>query len=241
MPAHDAIERMTDNNFSQLPVQNDESQIIGVFTWKSFSKRACDLRNVKASIKPIELPIRESMEPARFIDPEMYIDTETDWGDIDYVLVGDDRNLHGILCIADVFGRLNDFAEAFVLLYEIEHEIRDLIHDVVDGEALAQLVETMQVPPNSPRPQELDEFTFGQYRSMICSKSNWPTFDPMFDRMRELVDADFYNINELRNIIAHFRRGITNKDTDRLRRFRGRLRHDRELYAKRAAARLRYA
>jgi len=78
MSAYDAIDRMVDDNFSQLPVQNNESQIIGVFTWKSFSKRACDLRNVKASIKPIELPVRESMEPARFIDPEMYIDTETD-------------------------------------------------------------------------------------------------------------------------------------------------------------------
>ena len=104
MPAYDAIERMVDNNFSQLPVQNSDGRIIGVFTWKSFSKRVLDLRNVKASIKPIELPVRESMEPARFIDPEVYIDTETDWGDIDYVLVGDDRHLLGILCIADVFG-----------------------------------------------------------------------------------------------------------------------------------------
>ncbi len=76
--AHDAIERMIDNNFSQLPVQNDKSQIIGVFTWKSFSTRACDLRNIKARIKLIELQVRESVEPARFIDPEMYIDTETD-------------------------------------------------------------------------------------------------------------------------------------------------------------------
>ena len=234
--AHDAIERMIDNNFSQLPVKNREGRIIGVFTWKSFGKRVCDLRSVRGSFKPVEMPIREALEPARFIAPEVYIDTETDWGDIDYILVGNEENLMGILCVADVFGRLNDFAEAFVLLYEIEHEIRDLIHDVVDDDTLTQLIEAMQVPPNSPRPQMLEEFTFSQYRAIICSKSNWPTFEPMFDTMRELVDADFSDINELRNVVFHFRRGITPTDTDRLRRFRDKLRYDRELFAKRQSS-----
>lgn len=233
MPCHDAIERMVDNNFSQLPVKNGEGRIIGVFTWKSFSKRVSDLRSVRGSFKPVEMPVREALEPARFIAPDVYIDTETDWGDIDYVLVGDDENLMGVLCIADVFGRLNDFAEAFVLLYEIEHEFRDLIHDVADEEKLTELIGAMHLPPNARPPEKLEEFTFNQYKMLICGKSNWPLFEPLFDTMRELVDADFNDINELRNIVFHFRRGITPKDTDRLRRFRDKLRYDRELFAKR--------
>jgi hypothetical protein len=48
----------------------------------------------------------------------------------------------------------------------------------------------------------------------------------------QLIDADFGEVNELRNIVFHFRRGIIPKDTDRLRRFRDRLRYDRELYVK---------
>ena len=267
MPAYDAIERMVDNNFSQLPVQNDETHIIGVFTWKSFSKRMLDLRSVAAGIKPIELPVREAMEPARFISPDMYIDTETDWGDIDYVLVGEEKDLLGILTISDVFARLNDFAEAFVLLYEIEHEIRDLIHDVYSEEELSEVLEAMMVSAtreakevtaelkqvidehgnilavgkairllrsgqSSRQLERLEDFTFAQYRTLICSEDNWPCFAPVFDTMRELVDADFGHVNDLRNIVFHFRRGITPKDTDRLRRFRERLRYDRELYAK---------
>jgi hypothetical protein len=213
------------------------------------------------------MPVREALEPTRFVSPEVYIDTETDWGDIDYVLVGDEDKLLGILCIADVFGRLNDFAEAFVLLYEIEHEIRDLIHDVYDEQELAGVLESMTtsasrpalevvdelrkvveekgtIPAvgkaikllrsNSVRPLErLEDFTFAQYRMLICCEANWPRFAPVFDTMRELVDADFDDVNELRNIVFHFRRGITPKDTDRLRRFRDRLRYDREFYAKR--------
>lgn len=232
--ASDAIERMVDHGFSQVPVTNRDGRIIGVFSWQSFGKRVTDLRASK--VKATELPIREAMEPARFIGREVYIDTETDWNSIDYVLVGADDNLVGILCIADVFGRLNDFAEAFVLLYEIEHEIRDLILDAVGESGLPELVGRMHMPPNSTPPESLEEFTFSQYKSLICTKSNWPTFEPVFDTVRELVDADFGEVNELRNIVFHFRRGITPKDTDRLRRFRDRLRYDRELFARERGA-----
>ena len=269
-PASDAVERLVDNSFSQIPVADKTGIIIGVFSWKSFGKRVADLHATK--IKPTELPIREAMEPARFIGREVYIDTETDWGDIDHILVGTDDDLLGILCIADVFGRLNDFAEAFVLLYEIEHEIRDLIHDVYDDGELAKVLEAMMASANrqaaevvdelkqvikergtipavgkairllcsggSRRLESLEDFTFAQYRTLICSEANWPSFEPVFDTIRELLDADFDKVNELRNIVFHFRRGITPKDTDCLRRFRDRLRYDRELYAKQNASKV---
>ncbi len=80
-PDGSALERMVDNGFSQVPVTDKAGRIIGVFSWKSFGKRVADLH--ATTIKPTELPIREAMEPARFIDREVYIDTETDWGDID--------------------------------------------------------------------------------------------------------------------------------------------------------------
>lgn len=228
--ASDAIERLVDNGFSQIPVSDKEGKIIGVFSWKSLGKRVADLRATK--IRATDLPIRDAMEPARFIHPEVYIDTETDWGNIDHVLVGSADKLMGILCIADVLGRLNDFAEAFVLLFEIEHEIRDLISDIVDDAGLAVLITNMALPPNAKPPKTLEDFSFSQYKLLICSKTNWPSFQPLFDTMRELIDADFCEINELRNTVFHFRRAITPKDTDRLRRFRDKLRYNRELFKK---------
>ncbi len=38
-PASDAIERMVDNDYSQMPVVDKSGRIIGVFSWKSFGKR----------------------------------------------------------------------------------------------------------------------------------------------------------------------------------------------------------
>jgi hypothetical protein len=224
-----------DNNYSQLPVKNKNGRIIGVFTWKSFCKRVSDLRAVRGSVRPVDLPVKEAMEPAKFIHPEVYIDTETDWTDLDYVLVGTDTDLVGILSIADVLGRLNDFAEAFVLIYEIEHEVRDLICDVCDETKLQELIASIQLPPDSKRPTALEEFTFIQYKALICTKSNWQLFEPVFDTLRELVDADFVEVSELRNSIMHFRRQITPRETDRLRRFRDKLRYNRELHGERGA------
>lgn len=225
-PAWDAVEQMTDNGYSQLPVTSG-GRIIGVFTWRSFSKRVTDLR--KSGVKAAELPVRECMEPARFIDEHVYIDTATDWSDIDYVLVGTESKLVGILCVADVFARLNDFAEAFVLIFEIESEVRDLIVEMVGETGLPQLISNMRVPENTRPLLSVTDFTFDQYRGLICTKCNWPSFERAFTSIREVVDEDFKQITELRNVVFHFRRGITPRDTDRLRRFRDALRYGRDL------------
>lgn len=260
--ASDAIERMVDERFSQVPVTDKTGCIVGVFSWKSFGQRVVDLHST--SLKPTHLQIRDAMEPTRFISPEVYIDTETDWSDLDYVLVGGPSDLFGILCVSDVFGRLNDFAEAFVLIYEVEHAIRDVIEVVcregelqaiLDGitqsanrpaeEAIANLNEF--IDQNGPNPavgkaikllkeprsrpiESLKDLTFSQYRTIICSEKNLPRFEPVFDSLRELVDNDLSDVNEFRNVVFHFRRAITPRDTDRLRRFREKLRYNLELY-----------
>lgn len=146
--ATNAIGRMNDARISQVPVTNDANEIVGAFTFRSFTSRVFDLRDMK--LDALELPIKELIEPAHFIGPEVYIDTATDWGDIDFVIVGSAKEPAGILCISDVFGRLNDFAEAFVLIYEIEHEIRDLIQEVYSGPALEERLGQMNISSRGP-------------------------------------------------------------------------------------------
>ena len=82
----------------------------------------------------------------------------------------------------------------------------------------------------------LEDLSFAQYTTIVCSEKNWPRFEPIFDTMREIIENDFKEVNQLRNVVFHFRRGITPKDTDRLRRFRDRLRYDRELYSQEIAS-----
>ena len=116
---------------------------------------------------------------------------------------------------------------------QVLKELRELVAEEGGDPAIESIIEVMRLGPGGRPLSQLEEFTFNQYSSFICSKNNWPLFEPLFDARRDLILSDFKRINELRNIVFHFRRGITPKDTDRLRRFRDKLRYDRELYAKR--------
>lgn len=68
-----------------------------------------------------------------------------------------DRLWRDSLGFSDVFGRLNDFAEAYVLLYEIEHEIRDLIHDVYDDGELSEVLNAMLASARRPAAEVVEE------------------------------------------------------------------------------------
>ena len=233
-PVWDVLDRMRDSNFSQFPVIDDNEHVIGVFSWKSFAVRTLDYRGLK--VDPCELTVSDCMEPAEFIPPDDYIDTNraTDWGEIDHILVGNAEELVGVLTTADVFGRLTDFAEAFVLLYEIELDLRDLIQSVYSEEQLTKLFEELS-PEKAPPVRALHDLAFGHYVQTISNRGRWPDFEPALKTSREAVTADLRNINELRNAIFHFRRQIIPRDTDDLRRHRDRLRMRMNAYHRRNA------
>jgi CBS domain-containing protein len=222
-PAWDALERMMDTSFSQLPVIGEHGDVIGVFSYRSYAKRTLDYRGKK--VDATELTVADCMEPAEFIPPDDYIDTNraTDWGQIDYILVGSHNDLRGVLTTSDVFGRLNDFAEAFVLLYEIELDMRDVFRLVLDQEDLKVIYQEL-TPPKTRPIQAVEDFVFSQYVQVITDTKRWPAFELLFKTSRDAANVDLRKINELRNDVFHFRRQITTRDTDVMRRFRDRLR-----------------
>ncbi|MCA9294816.1 MAG: CBS domain-containing protein [Phycisphaerales bacterium] len=232
--AWDALERMIDADFSQVPVTDEHGKVTGVFSWQSFGKRVLDLRGNR--IDATELCVRDCMEDAVFISPDTYIDTDsaTDWSQVDYVLVGRPDEVIGVLTVSDVFGRLNDFAEAFVVLYEIELDLREIIKELLSVEQLAAVYEQF-TQPNTPPVRDLHDLSFSHYLTIICARDRWPIFEPLFVSPRELIHADMKQVNELRNVVFHFRRQITPRDTDRMQRFRDKLRLGWQQHRRRAA------
>ena len=195
-PAWDALDRMMDTSFSQLPVMDDRDEVIGVFSYRSYAKRTLDYRGQK--VDATELTVADCMDPAEFIPPDDYIDTNraTDWGQIDYILVGSNDDLRGVLTTSDVFGRLMDFAEAFVLLYEIEHDLRDTITMVFGEDQLGKTIQKLS--PTDGRPiRSLEQCVFSQYVEVITGQRQWPLFEPFFKATRGVVLVDLNKVNEL--------------------------------------------
>jgi hypothetical protein len=95
--------------------------------------------------------------------------------------------------------------------------------------AIGQLTKAAKQKARGRSVRALEDFTFAQYRGVIFDADRWPRFEPIFSQPREILSLDFERINELRNDVFHFRRSIGPRDTDRLRRFRDKLRYDRGL------------
>lgn len=225
-----AMERMADNDYSQLPVERN-GEIVGLFSWRSFG---CVVgRPPVATNGPVVIPdiaVAQCVVQARFVGPDEFIDTGIDWTDEDCVLVGSPTEVIGLLAIYDVVGRLQDFGEAFFLIHETEHLLRAMLTEAVGAKRLAEMLATMTLPPNCHRPQALEDMNFSMYGDLACSKSRWAEFEPMFfgDRaaMKDAIDA----ISKVRNVVFHFKRPVTVHDVDALRRFRDRLLQQRKAF-----------
>ena len=223
-----AVGMLIDSRFSQLPVKNSEDKVVGIFSYRSLAKKNYSLRG-----RPIDfrtLLVGACLEPAKYISPEEYIDTSSaaDFRQDDYVLVGSPEKVIGILAIADVFERLNEFAEAFVLLHEIEIAIRELIEKALgeDGltSALARINERNRNSGHTKRQLEsIKDCNFSDYLSLIAGK-DWESFESYFEfSKKDLINEELKNINTIRNDVFHFRRKVSHSDVSCLRDFRNQL------------------
>jgi CBS domain-containing protein len=220
----EALRIMIENGFSQLPVVDKRKHVVGILSFRSVSKRVLELH---PSLDVAELYVAECLEPATFLPANDYIDTTraADFRQVDYVLVGTPTKVAGILSVADVFARLNDFAEAFVLLSEIESGLRRLIAAAFGPKKLKNALEEINrtnARRGAVRPiKSIEDSGFADYAQLIASRSNWQRFQKFFPHsQRELVSKELDNARKLRNDVFHFRRQITRADTTILRGFR---------------------
>ncbi|XAM01594.1 CBS domain-containing protein [Phycisphaeraceae bacterium D3-23] len=231
-PVGAAIERMSDNEYSQVPVERN-GEIIGLFSWRSFGIYAGE-RMDESALKAT--PVVECLAKAKFLPPDAYIDTEVEWTDQDCVLVGSPGEMIGLLAIYDVVGRLQDFGESFFLIHEVEHLLRDMLTDAVGDEVLVDMISKMTVPPGmKTQPTALTDLTFSMYGSLACSKKRWPNFESMFLGDRNAMIDTIDRVATIRNVVFHFKRPVMASDVDELRRFRDKLHQQRAAFFRRSA------
>ena len=212
---------MAEQQYSCIPitVSGTVDRIVGVFSYESFCSRI--VKGQWGKQDPRQLPVKECMESARFIAPETYIDTTVDWSVQEAVLVGTPDELLGILTISDVWAALNDFAEGFVLLYEIERDLRRLISRQL-GERLESFLAELNPRRKSrkqPPVNDLQELTFSEYESALLGAKYSSEFQDSLGVGKAILLSDFRAVNELRNAVFHFRKRVTIHDTRTLRRF----------------------
>jgi CBS domain-containing protein len=192
-PAADAVTLMLSKDFSQLPVMTNERTVKGIISWRSIGSRlALGLHGIHVS---------DFMEEAYEVSSERslfsVIPTIVEHG---YVLVRNPvSKVSGIVTTSDLSIQFQQLSEPFLLLGEIENQVRRLI----DGRFTLKELTDARDPNNSNREIEsVADLTFGEYIRLLGKPEHWTRVAPLIDRTLFLHQLD--DVRSIRNEIMHF-------------------------------------
>lgn len=212
MPVAEALELMRQHHFSQLPVVAGDA-VLGVFSYRSFSAKAL-ARQKSAKQSLGELPVED------FLEDFEYVHANEDWNHVlryldqnDAFLVGHRNALEGMVTTSDLLRYLQEIANPFVLIAEIELSLRQIIQTCIDAEALPDAItrSLKTAYPADQIPTDLNEMTFDNYVQIISNGENWSYFKAMFGSqtgMRKETNHKLQQLGQWRNTIFHFRRRL---------------------------------
>ena len=192
------------NGFSHVPVMTGTRDVKGIVTWESIG-RSADQTGDKA---------RQYMTSPQVIDGRRplfeAVHIITKHG---YVLVrGQDNTITGIITASDLNHQFLQLAEPFLLIGEIEHHVRRVIHGKFTREELLSASET-----SSGRSiDDIASLTFGEHCRLLENQERWDRLNLQVDRA--VVVKQLHDVRKIRNNVMHFSPdGLEPKDIRKLR------------------------
>ncbi len=200
---------MLSHDFSQLPVMTNERDVKGVISWTSIGKRL-------VFEKPCTL-VRDCMEPHQEISSDVSLFAAIDYIiHNEYVLIRDStKKISGIVTTSDLSLQFLQLGEPFLLLGEIENQIRRLIHGKFSKDELSGARD----PSDSARQISSEaDLTFGEYIRLLENPARWSNLKIKIDRTVFIEKLD--KVRQIRNDVMHFDPdGIAETDLKTLRDF----------------------
>jgi CBS domain-containing protein len=204
-----AVTLMMQHDFSQLPVMSSERDVKGMVSWRSLGNvlamgKKCD--TLKDCTEPHhEVRATESMfEVIRLLTQR------------ECVLVRDGTNMiSGIVTAADISEQFRTLSEPFLLLGDIENNLRRLIE-------IAFSIEDMKAardPEDTTRKVEsASDLTFGEYVRLLENPDHWKKLKLQLDRV--VFTKSLGEVRLVRNDVMHFDPdGISDEQLAKLRQF----------------------
>jgi CBS domain-containing protein len=213
-----AVTLMMSHDFSQLPVMTNDRDVKGLVSWRSIGNRL-------ALGKKCEM-VKDCMDqPNEVHDTASMFDVIRLLAQHECVLVRDSTNLiRGIVTAADISEQFRLLSEPFLLLGDIENDLRRLIERSFSVEELRKARD----PADEARKVEsAADLTFGEYERLLENPENWVKLKMHLDRV--VFMNKVREVRLVRNDVMHFDPdGVDASDLGRLREFSGFL--DRTLH-----------
>lgn len=192
-----AMTLMVNHDYSQLPVMSGSRTVDGLISWKTIGDAAilhrknCELvedclEKEGFEILPDDCPLPKAIKTI---------------ADNDFVLVRDSANeIVGIVTHFDLAEQYHSLAEPFLLLYEIEMSLRQLI---VLADIPLEVLKKARDPRDSGRKVEnVNDLSFGEYVRLLNAPENWQRIH--LNLSRSAFMGEMRKIAKVRNEVMHF-------------------------------------
>ena len=207
-----AITLMLAHDFSQLAVMSNDRTINGAISWKTIGKRLSHENNIVEVKDAMEAAVALDDSEGLFKATKLIIDHE-----FVFVRSSVDKKVTGIVTATDLSEQFQFLSEPFLLIGQIENQIRNLMNGKYTVEVLQSVCSDTD-PERKARIQSVADLTFGEYLRIIQSPENWEKLGLRVDRVVFCAEMD--KVREIRNDVMHFDPdGIDEEQYDQLRRF----------------------
>lgn len=186
-PLTEAMQKMTEGNYSQLPVVEDDRPVQRAISWKSIGEWIAAGNAFSESARVEECTQEAEVVPAckRLLDVCEYI------AEHDFVLVRDEnQRITGIVTAADLSGEFIQLTQAFLLIGQIERNLRILAKDIL---------------PVTSEKSDGDKWVpgLGYYCNVLVGEENWAMLNLDIDQCKFVNRLK--SVRGIRDGIMHFK------------------------------------
>lgn len=209
----ETLEHMFRNRTGPVGIMNDE-QIIGVVTYQSVARALLivDRLNQADSLRdlPVETAINRSFP--RVTPTDELFELFDVLADSPFVIVTSTDDSPRLIRDVEFHQFLQQELEEFLLIEEIERNLRDLLRAEFGTELSDALQETFEQLDDLRTPDSLDHCSFRHYSIFISD--HWAAVDHRFDHNPDFIRELINRVGDIRNQLFHFRGGDTAPDLD---------------------------
>ncbi|WP_275293908.1 CBS domain-containing protein [Amycolatopsis sp. La24] len=162
-----AMTKMAMDNYSQLPILDENRQLRGAVSWESIGL---------AHLSSAAPTLADAVLSAREADGE---DDLLDWISEIYrrgfiFVRGQDRRVQGIVTTADLTNQLGSQLRPFLLIAEIERRLRRIVGKLLkDNTVSIEQVHRQLRPYRTAQVRDADDLTIGEYPHVFKSENTW--------------------------------------------------------------------
>jgi CBS domain-containing protein len=203
----DALQLMMRHGYSQLPVVEDDGDLLGIISNKTIAHTYFLLGG---QVALLDLTVDHCLMRVDPLTPDddLFEACEKLCDGESALVIVEGRKPVGLLTAGDLTQFFRHRSEDLIRIEDIEVTLRLRARDAFpDDEAMDQaLILALGADPHDPtRPKKhFNHLSMGDLLHLITHEQNWPHFNGMFEPL-ELFVSLMDRVRQVRNILAHFR------------------------------------